>query len=632
MSFPALDANRDVTKCLSSIKADGYTYVGRYYSSNSKKRLTAAEAKAISAAGLKIFVVFEDGAEPELSEQSGRRDATIALKQAQNVAQPQGTAIYFGLDSEIGAARLPGVRAYFAGIKAIIGNQYELGVYGDGVVCEALLGEGICQYTWLSASRGFPDSRAFYSSRKWAIAQDPGIDQDYHDLSIDVNEVNGAIGSFGVAAPPQAARAVAAAAGAGEPTPWMDWMRQHVGEVQQTGATPTPFTERVFSHTTFGPLHGATPESCAATVCAALEENGYLSTHSAAAKSYRSYGTACELKPGCIVVYEWPNGGHHVDFCDEIISDTLVKGLGGNQGHHLQDSNFQRQFIIATRWPVKAGAAVRPAALAGACAVIDYSKVPLGKRHARHDPRVPSLARYLPMRTLPPPPAQVDWYSRVQGWGDMKNTEIGDCTCAAVGHAILQWTTYAGSPTRLSDDQVVRLYEEVSGYNPSDASTDQGAVEVDVLNYWLNSGVYSDKLAAYATIEVGNLTAIKDAIHWFGNVYIGLALPLSAQSQEVWAVPPGGARGLGAPGSWGGHAVPIVGYDERGLLCVTWGAIRRMTYQFWAAYCDEAYALLSRDFVNAAGTTPDGLNWDQLEADMKSLRTGFRQARLIRHI
>jgi Subtilase family len=142
-------------------------------------------------------------------------------------------------------------------------------------------------------------------------------------------------------------------------TPWMDWMRQHRGEIQQTGAKPTPFTEEIFKHTTFGALKGVTPASCAATVCAALEETGFTSTHSAAASSYLTYGAACGLQPGCVVVFRWPAGDYHVDFCDEIINSETVRGLGGNQGHQLQDSDYSSRYIVATRWPVKAPAPAR---------------------------------------------------------------------------------------------------------------------------------------------------------------------------------------------------------------------------------------------------------------------------------
>jgi len=138
------------------------------------------------------------------------------------------------------------------------------------------------------------------------------------------------------------------------PTPWMDWMRAHRGEIQQTGAKPTPFTIEIFKHTDYPPLQGYTPPSCAATVCAALELTGYRSTHNAAAVSYRDYGDPCELKPGCIVVYQWPNKDHHVDFCDAIIDGDTVRGLGGNQGSQLKDSDYSRSYIVATRWPLPA--------------------------------------------------------------------------------------------------------------------------------------------------------------------------------------------------------------------------------------------------------------------------------------
>ena len=32
----------------------------------------------------------------------------------------------------------------------------------------------------------------------------------------------------------------------------------------------------------------------------------------------------------------------------------------------------------------------------------------------------------------------------------------------------------------------------------------------------------------------------------------------------------------GQPGSWGGHAVPVVAYDVRGITWVTWGALQPM--------------------------------------------------------
>jgi hypothetical protein len=45
-----------------------------------------------------------------------------------------------------------------------------------------------------------------------------------------------------------------------------------------------------------------------------------------------------------------------------------------------------------------------------------------------------------------------------------------------------------------------------------------------------------------------------------------------------------------------------------------------MTWGFWDAYCDEAYACLSRDW--AAARAPSGFDWAALDADLG----GFKQA------
>ena len=45
-----------------------------------------------------------------------------------------------------------------------------------------------------------------------------------------------------------------------------------------------------------------------------------------------------------------------------------------------------------------------------------------------------------------------------------------------------------------------------------------------------------------------------------------------------------------------------------------------MTWGFWAAYCDEAYAIVSPDFFTGAQKTPDGFDMQQLQADLSDLK------------
>lgn len=134
--------------------------------------------------------------------------------------------------------------------------------------------------------------------------------------------------------------------------PWLDWMKEHIGEVEWTGHKPSRFVEDCFKFTSYGPLNGSTPPACAATLCRALEECGYSSSKSAAAMSYATYGMPSDLKKGAIIVFEWADGSHHVSVCYRIFDD-MIKCIGGNQGHMIQSRNFGLKWIKAIRWPVK---------------------------------------------------------------------------------------------------------------------------------------------------------------------------------------------------------------------------------------------------------------------------------------
>jgi hypothetical protein len=62
-------------------------------------------------------------------------------------------------------------------------------------------------------------------------------------------------------------------------------------------------------------------------------------------------------------------------------------------------------------------------------------------------------------------------------------------------------------------------------------------------------------------------------------------------------------------GSWGGHCIPLWGYDSNQLWCVTWGALQSITWQFFTTYCDEAFVLLATDWIAASGQAPSHLAW-----------------------
>jgi hypothetical protein len=247
-------------------------------------------------------------------------------------------------------------------------------------------------------------------------------------------------------------------------------------------------------------------------------------------------------------------------------------------------------------------------------AVGTFAHLPLGRRAAFHDPRTLRLADYIDAAVLLPEiPAEADWTGGVPSWPMYGNNSLGDCTLACVGHMIQAWTAAAGRPVTPEEAAMIAAYWATG-------SGDDGRFEVDILNYWRNSGIAGDRLGSYAYLDAQNLDHVRAAIYLFGGVYTGIALPQSAQGQPVWDVVGDGKTGPAAPGSWGGHAVPYLAYDGGGFKTVTWGSVLALTNAFHLAYCDELYVLISPDFLSAqAGNTPAGFDIAQLEADVIAL-------------
>lgn len=202
------------------------------------------------------------------------------------------------------------------------------------------------------------------------------------------------------------------------------------------------------------------------------------------------------------------------------------------------------------------------------------------------------------------------------------NSTLGDCVVAAAAHQIESWTGNSdpSHPESVSEAQVVSLYDKIS-------PDDQGVVILDFLKRWRTGvplGGRTDTLSAFASLNPAIRTELEQSIYLFGGAFIGLELPDAVLSGSdalavPWALPPGGATGASwAPNPQNGHAVVLLGYAPTGVSLVTWGAVKGATWEFLAAYCDEAYALLSQtDWIDPQGTAPSGFDMAQLQTDLK---------------
>lgn len=171
-------ARLDIAKA-KALRAAGVQTVFRYYSqlppSIVGKDLQPEEAKIILGEGLSIGSVFQhyNNCFRTFENAWGKEDAEQALRMAEAARQPEGSAIYFGVDADwpYAAMRDP-VLKYFEDVKlAFQGSGIKVGVYSNGCLCNAIREKGLAEYFWLSGSTGHSGTQAFYNTGQWTMFQ-----------------------------------------------------------------------------------------------------------------------------------------------------------------------------------------------------------------------------------------------------------------------------------------------------------------------------------------------------------------------------------------------------------------------------------------------------------------------------
>jgi hypothetical protein len=251
---------------------------------------------------------------------------------------------------------------------------------------------------------------------------------------------------------------------------------------------------------------------------------------------------------------------------------------------------------------------------------------------------------------LPAPPDEWSWRPAIPdgnapgAWQYLHNDKYPDCTVAGACHMMMSWSANAlAGVWTFNEDDALADFERYK-------TSPDGAYMQNILNKWQSKGIrrreggtaVSTLIDDWALLNINNkdelITQVKQAIYLFGGCYIGVVLP-KFLIQYKSSVPdpepndpdnPGWNINLATIQAYGplsskdlkaGHCVAAVAYTKDALWVVSWGNCTQMSWDFFCAYMDEAYAVSCPSaWQKPDRQTPSNLDDEQLAADFKSIK------------
>jgi hypothetical protein len=264
-------------------------------------------------------------------------------------------------------------------------------------------------------------------------------------------------------------------------------------------------------------------------------------------------------------------------------------------------------------------AIVRPAGLRGKKAAVFHPHLlTLNLSDVINRARLPILPKngFGHVRNIPP----------AGGWGMLGNNKAGNCVTAGACHETMLMAIATGRPVPRFDDATsfknyssMLVAEGGAPYNPNDPSTDTGLDVTLAAQYRQRTGIVDadgiiHKIDAFA--KVNNVDELMIAVYCFGVCGLGLGLPDNAEDQFT----EGHAWDDLSDVPSDGHYPPAMGVNSLGqIVCNTWNDIQGATLPYVDKYADEMVAYLSKEYMTAAGVSPELINWSVLEDYLAAL-------------
>jgi len=155
-------------------------------------------------------------------------------------------------------------------------------------------------------------------------------------------------------------------------------------------------------------------------------------------------------------------------------------------------------------------------------------------------------------------------------WPMDGNDIYNDCAAVAAADLIELWTGVAPSK-----EDVMAAWEAVTGQTPKGTDPGPDTNELAFLDYWRDIGVAGHRIIDFYTIKhLPAATALRN-LKKYNGLYVMLALKRDCENKEVWA-------SIDGP-DIGNHFVAAVDAERNGVICISWGKPRLITWPFWRA-------------------------------------------------
>ncbi len=247
----------------------------------------------------------------------------------------------------------------------------------------------------------------------------------------------------------------------------------------------------------------------------------------------------------------------------------------------------------------------------------------LGKLPARPDAIKHKFGSFFHHNELPVPTLVFGRPDLIKDWGMLANDRHSCCVFSGAPHETMLWRAWSGAPIpEFTDENVLSDYSAVTGYDPSDPSTDRGADMQRAASYRKKVGIIDaagkrHQVAAYVSLKAGDVDELALAAFMFGAVGLGVEMPSNAMDQfeqgEPWN-PVAHAR------VEGGHYIPCIGRNHAGnFLIVSWGRLHAATPAFISKYMDEGIVYLSDEIMRSSGLSPRGFDRAGLVSALSSV-------------